>query len=197
MQVQAKHAGTEAKLLSGAESRRRLDAGCARSPVAPERRWRRTSHHRGDAPTLDHRRGPRCAASGVRCTSRGTIRAISAFAPGSWVSTWEQDMRSLLASGCVTVMLLSAAPSYAQLDVGSGLVCAGVGAAMGGIAGAGSGAATVAIDGHSVGAVTGAFSPRASYAHTYRGYVAHGGCHWIPGHHNRWGEWRPGHCARY
>ena len=102
-------------------------------------------------------------------------------------------MRSLLASGCVTVMLLSAAPSYAQLDVGSGLV----GAAIGGIAGGGRGAATGAIVGGSVGAVTGAFSPRPSYAYPYRGYVAHGGCHWIPGHHNRWGEWRPGHCARY
>jgi len=37
-------------------------------------------------------------------------------------------------------MLLSAAPSYAQLDVGSGLVGAGVGAAIGGIAGGGRGA---------------------------------------------------------
>ena len=90
-------------------------------------------------------------------------------------------------------MLLSAAPSYAQLDVGSGRV----GAAIGGIAGGGRGAATGAIVGGSVGAVTGAFSPRPSYAYPYRGYVAHGGCHWIPGHHNRWGEWRPGHCARY
>ena len=63
-------------------------------------------------------------------------------------------MRSLLASGCVTVMLLSAAPSYAQLDVGSGLVGAGVGAAIGGIAGGGRGAATGAIVGGSVGAVT-------------------------------------------
>ena len=89
----------------------------------------------GHAPTLDHRRGPRCAAPGVRCTSRGTIRAVSAFATGSWFSTWEQDMRSLLASGCVAIMLLSAAPSYAQLDVGSGLVGAGVGAAIGGVAG--------------------------------------------------------------
>ena len=85
-------------------------------------------------------------------------------------------MRSLLASGCVTVMLLSAAPSYAQLDVGSGLVGAGVGAAIGGIAGGGRGAATGAIVGGSVGAVTGAFSPRPSYAYPYRGYVAHGGC---------------------
>ena len=58
-------------------------------------------------------------------------------------------MRSLLASGCVAVML-STAPSYAQLDVGSGLVGAGVGAAIGGIAGGGRGAATGAIVGGSV-----------------------------------------------
>ena len=82
-------------------------------------------------------------------------------------------MRLLLASGCVAVTLLSAAPSYAQLDVGSGLVGAGVGA------------------------VTGAFSPHPSYAYPYRGYVAHGGCRWIPAHYDRWGEWRRGHCARY
>ena len=63
-------------------------------------------------------------------------------------------MRLLLASGCVAVTLLSAAPSYAQLDVGSGLVGAGVGAAIGGIAGGGRGAATGAIVGGSVGAVT-------------------------------------------
>jgi len=106
-------------------------------------------------------------------------------------------MRSLLASGSVAIMLLSAAPSYAQLDVGSGLVGAGVGAAIGGIAGGGRGAATGAIVGGSVGAVTGAFSPRPSYAYPYRGYVAHGGCRWIPAHYNRWGEWRRGHCARY
>ena len=74
-------------------------------------------------------------------------------------------MRSLLTSGCVVVTLLSAAPSYAQLDVGSGLVGAGVGAAIGGIAGGGRGAATGAIVGGSVGAVTSAFSPRPSYAY--------------------------------
>jgi hypothetical protein len=68
-------------------------------------------------------------------------------------------MRSLLGSGCVAIMLLSAAPSHAQLDVGSGLVGAGVGAAIGGITGGGRGAATGAIVGGSVGAVTGAFSP--------------------------------------
>ena len=94
-------------------------------------------------------------------------------------------MRLLLASGCVAAALLSAAPSYAQIDVGSGLVGAGAGAAIGAIAGGGRGAAT------------GAFSPRPSYAYPHRGYVAHRGCHWIPAHHNRWGEWRPGHCARY
>ena len=76
-------------------------------------------------------------------------------------------MRSLLASGCVTITLLLAAPSYAQLDVGSGLVGAGVGAAIGGIAGGGRGAATGAIVGGSVGAATGAFSPRPSYAYPY------------------------------
>jgi hypothetical protein len=50
-------------------------------------------------------------------------------------------------------------PSYAQLDVGSGLM----GAAIGGIAGGGRGAASGAIVGGSVGAVTSAFSPRPSY----------------------------------
>jgi hypothetical protein len=89
-------------------------------------------------------------------------------------------MRSLIASGCVAIMLLSAAPSYAQLDVGSGLVGAGVGAAIGGIAGGGRGAATGAIVGGSVGAVTGAYSPHPSYAYPYRGYVAQGGCRWVP-----------------
>ena len=93
-------------------------------------------------------------------------------------------MRLLLASGCVAVTLLSAAPSYAQLDVGSGLVGAGVGAAIGGIAGGGRGAATGAIVGGSVGAVTGAFSPLPSYAYPYHGHVAHGGCHWIPAHYD-------------
>jgi hypothetical protein len=95
-------------------------------------------------------------------------------------------MRSLLPSGCVVIMLLSVAPSYAQLDVGSGLVGAGVSAAIGGIAGGGRDAATGAIVGGSVGAVTGAFSPRPSYP--YRGYVAHTGCHWIPAHYTRWGN---------
>lgn len=106
-------------------------------------------------------------------------------------------MRSLLAPGCLALSLLSAAPSYAQLDVGSGLAGAGVGAAIGAIAGGGRGAATGALVGGAVGATTGAFRPRPSYAYPYRGYVAHRGCHWIGGHHTRWGEWRPGHCARY
>ena len=106
-------------------------------------------------------------------------------------------MRPLLASGFIAAALLGAAPSYAQIDVGSGLVGAGVGAAIGGIAGGGRGAATGAIVGGSVGAVTGAFSPRPSYACPYRGYAAHGGCRWIRAHYDRWGEWRPGHCARY
>ena len=106
-------------------------------------------------------------------------------------------MRLLLASSCVAAALLSAAPSYAQIDVGSGLVGAGAGAAIGAIAGGGRGAATGALVGGTVGAATGAFSPRPSYAYPHRGYVAHRGCHWIPAHHNRWGEWRPGHCARY
>jgi hypothetical protein len=106
-------------------------------------------------------------------------------------------MKCLLASGCVAAALLAAAPSYAQIDIGSGLVGAGVGAAIGGIAGGGHGAATGAIVGGSVGAVTGAFRPAPSYAYPYRGYVSHSGCRWIPGHHNSYGEWRPGHCARY
>jgi uncharacterized protein YcfJ len=99
-------------------------------------------------------------------------------------------MRSLPAYACVAVALLSAAPSYAQIDVGSGLVGAGAGAALGAIAGGGRGAATGALVGGTVGAATGAFSRHRSYAYPYRG------CRWIPAHHNRWGEWRPGHCAR-
>ena len=69
-------------------------------------------------------------------------------------------MRSLLAYGVVAITLLSAAPSNAQLDIGSGLVGAGAGAAIGAIAGGGRGAATGALVGGTVGAVTGAFSPR-------------------------------------
>ena len=103
-------------------------------------------------------------------------------------------MRSLLASGCVAASLLCAAPSYAQLDIGSGLVGAGAGAAIGAIAGGGRGAATGAIVGGTVGAATGAFRPHYYGYHPYHHYA---GCHWIPGHHNRWGEWRPGHCAGY
>jgi hypothetical protein len=54
------------------------------------------------------------------------------------------------------------APSFAQLDVGSGPGRRRVGAAIGGIAGGGRGAATGAIVGGSVGTVTGAFSPTAA-----------------------------------
>src|SRR3954468_7697670 len=89
-------------------------------------------------------------------------------------------MRSLLASGCVAIALLSAAPSNAQIDVGSGLVGAGVGAAIGAVAGGGRGAATGALGGGPAGAVSGAFRPAPSYAYPYRGYVAHRGCRWIP-----------------
>ena len=99
-------------------------------------------------------------------------------------------MKSLLASGLIAATLLAAGPSYAQIDVGSGLVGAGVGAAIGGIAGGGRGAATGAIVGGSVGAVTGAFHPGPVYA-------APTGCHWIPGHHDQWGGWHPGHCTHY
>jgi|SRR5580692_9764051 hypothetical protein len=111
-------------------------------------------------------------------------------------------MRSLLASGCVAITLLSAAPSYAQLDVGSGVVGAGFGAALGAIASGGSGAALGAIVGGSVGATTGAFRPSYAYPYPaypayYPGYGVHRGCRWIPAHYTRWGEWRRGHCARY
>jgi hypothetical protein len=109
-------------------------------------------------------------------------------------------MKLLLASGCVAVALLMAAPSYAQIDVGSGLVGAGLGAGIGAIAGGGRGAATGAIVGGAVGASTGVFSPRPSYGYQYRGYrsnVAQRGCQWVPGHRNGYGQWRPGHCARY
>jgi L-aminopeptidase/D-esterase-like protein len=100
-------------------------------------------------------------------------------------------MKSLIAVGCIAGSLLAAAPSQAQVDIGSGLVGAGVGAAIGGIAGGGLGAATGAIVGGSVGALSGAFRPGPAYAYPYR---RHAGCHWIPAHHNRYGEWRPGHC---
>ena len=55
--------------------------------------------------------------------------------------------------------------------------------------------------GGTVGAVGGALStPAPAYgaAPRYR-RTSYGGCgaswHWVPGHHNRWGEWRPGHCS--
>jgi len=95
------------------------------------------------------------------------------------------------------VALLSAAPSYAQIDIGSGLVGAGLGAGIGAIAGGGRGAATGALVGGTVGAATGVFSPRPSYAYPYRGYAGYRGCRWIPAHHNSYGQWRAGHCARY
>jgi hypothetical protein len=98
----------------------------------------------------------------------------------------------LFGPGCLAIGLLSAAPSYAQLDVGSGLVGAGLGAAIGGIAGGGHGAATGAIVGGSVGAVTGAFRP--AYAYPYRRYPR---CHWIPAHYTYYDHRIPGHCARY
>ena len=114
-------------------------------------------------------------------------------------------MRSLLASGCMAVALLSAAPSHAQIDIGSGLVGAGAGAAIGAIAGGGRGAATGALVGGTLGAATGAFRPPQTYAYPYRGYyaypyrhyAAHHGCRWVPAHYNRWGHWRSGHCAHY
>lgn len=98
-------------------------------------------------------------------------------------------MRNLLASGGIALALLAAGPAYAQIDVGSGLVGAGVGAAIGGIAGGGHGAATGAIVGGSVGAATGAFHPGPTYA------TPPPHCHWVPAHYNRYGEWRPAHCA--
>ena len=106
-------------------------------------------------------------------------------------------MKLWLASGCVSLALVSAAPTYAQLDIGSGLVGAGTGAAIGAIAGGGRGAATGAIVGGTVGAATGAFRPHYGYAYPYRGYASYRGCRWVPAHHDRWGHWRGGHCARY
>src|SRR3954464_14399288 len=100
-------------------------------------------------------------------------------------------MRSLLASGCVAVALLAAGPSYAQLDVGSGLVGAGAGAALGAIAGGGRGAATGAIVGGAVGATTGAFRPHYGYARPYHHYTnGYRRCHWVPAHRDRWGHYR-------
>jgi YmgG-like glycine-zipper protein len=114
-------------------------------------------------------------------------------------------MKSLLASGCVAVTLLAAPPSHAQIDVGSGLVGAGAGAAIGAIAGGGRGAATGAMVGGAVGAATGAFRPAPTYAYPYSGggyyaypqrhYARYSGCHWVPAHYNRWGRWVSGHCA--
>src|SRR5215472_5428386 len=98
-------------------------------------------------PTTGARR-PLIPRRPLRCRSRRPMhRREEPYAhlgclTGVRFATWEKDMRSLLGSGCVAVMLLSAAPSHAQVDVGSGLVGAGVGAAIGGIAGGGRGAAT-------------------------------------------------------
>ncbi len=110
-------------------------------------------------------------------------------------------MNSWMAAGAVAVALLTAVPEsgHAQSVIGNGLAGAGVGAAIGAIAGGGRGAATGAIIGGAVGAGTAIAAPRPYYAPPpYRHYV-HGGCgpyaHWVPPHHNRWGEWRPGHCS--
>src|SRR5690242_12606084 len=59
----------------------------------------------------------------------GTMCAVRWFTVR--FATWGREMRSLLASGCIAIALLSAAPASAQLDVGSGLMGAGVGAAIG------------------------------------------------------------------
>ena len=109
-------------------------------------------------------------------------------------------MKSWIAAGSLAVAFLAGAPAtYAQSPeavIGNGLVGAGVGAAIGAIAGGGHGAATGALIGGTVGAVgTAAAGARPYYRPPYHHYVTHRGCHWIPGHHNRWGEWRPGHCA--
>ena len=112
-------------------------------------------------------------------------------------------MKSWIAAGSIAIALVAGAPSsHAQSDVvGNGLVGAGVGAALGAIAGGGRGAATGALIGGTVGAAGTAMAHerRPYYGPPYRGYVAHRGCapggHWVPAHHNRWGEWRPGHCA--
>src|SRR5438067_11517388 len=104
-------------------------------------------------------------------------------------------MKGWITAGCIGALLLLGSPAGAQYApaqnvIGGGLAGAGAGAALGAIAGGGRGAATGALVGGTVGAATGAFSPHRGYAYPYRG------CRWIPAHHNRWGEWRPGHCAR-
>jgi hypothetical protein len=105
-------------------------------------------------------------------------------------------MKSWIAAGTMAVALLAGtAEGNAQSAViNNGLVGAGVGAALGAIAGGGRGAATGALIGGTVGAAgTALAGPRRYYP--YRHYVGHRGCHWIPAHHNRWGEWVGGHCV--
>ena len=113
-------------------------------------------------------------------------------------------MKTWVLSGGVALSLFAGGPSYAQAPaqnvIGGGLAGAGIGAAFGAIAGGGRGAATGALIGGTIGAVSGAArAPAYGYGPPYRRYVAHRGCgyggHWVPSHHNRWGEWRPGHCA--
>ena len=113
-------------------------------------------------------------------------------------------MKGWITSGCVAALLLLGSPAEAQYApaqnvIGGGLAGAGVGAALGAIAGGGRGAATGALIGGTVGAVGGAVSAPRAYGYPYRRYTSYGRCgaggHWVRGHHNRWGEWRPGHCA--
>lgn len=107
--------------------------------------------------------------------------------------------KSWMAAGSLAMALLAASPEagHAQSVIGNGLAGAGVGAAIGAIAGGGRGAATGAIIGGAVGAGSAIAAPRPYYAPRYRHYVR--GCgpyrRWIPGHHNHWGQWRPGHCS--
>jgi hypothetical protein len=114
-------------------------------------------------------------------------------------------MKSWIAAGSLALALLTTGPipaSHAQSSqaiIGNGIVGAGVGAAVGAIAGGGRGAATGALIGGTVGAAgTAIAGAHAHPAPRYRGYARHRGCgpgrHWVPAHHNRWGEWRPGHC---
>src|SRR5215813_1741880 len=48
-------------------------------PSVPERRWRRISHHRRNAPTLDHRRALAVPLTASGAPARGTTRAVSVF----------------------------------------------------------------------------------------------------------------------
>ena len=107
-------------------------------------------------------------------------------------------MKKWLAAGAIAMALLAGASESRALSnvIGNGLLGAGVGAALGGIAGGGRGAATGALIGGTVGAAGTALG-EARRPYPYRHYAAHRGCHWIPAHHNRWGEWSAGHCAYY